>query len=92
MTVRFGINPIGWTDDCMRWLGDLIPLDVCLAEARSAGFEGVELGRKFPRRANELGPLLDRHGLKLVSGGIRPVFSNAMPMPKSRRWRITCSY
>lgn len=68
MTVRFGINPIGWTNDCMRWLGDLIPLDVCLAEARSAGFEGVELGRKFPRRANELGPLLDRHGLKLVSG------------------------
>jgi inosose dehydratase len=68
MTVRFGINPIGWTNDCMRWLGDLIPLDVCLAEARSAGFEGVELGRKFPRRASELGPLLDRHGLKLVSG------------------------
>ena len=68
MTVRFGINPIGWTNDCMRWLGDLIPLDVCLAEARAAGFEGVELGRKFPRRASELGPLLDRHGLKLVSG------------------------
>src|SRR5262249_14460997 len=68
MSVRFGINPIGWTNDCMRWLGDLIPLEVCLAEARSAGFEGVELGRKFPRRASELGPLLDRHGLKLVSG------------------------
>ena len=63
MTVHYGINPIGWTNDCMRWLGDLIPLDVCLAEARSAGFEGVELGRKFPRRVNELGPLLDRHEL-----------------------------
>lgn len=68
MRVRIGINPIGWTNDCMRWLGDLIPLDVCLSEARAAGFEGVELGRKFPRRAVELGPILERHRLKLVSG------------------------
>lgn len=68
MTVRLGINPIGWTNDCMRWLGDSIPLDVCLAEARAAGFEGVELGRKFPRRSAELRPILERHGLRLVSG------------------------
>lgn len=68
MTVRLGINPIGWTNDCMRWLGDLIPLDLCLTEARAAGFTGVELGRKFPRRAEELGPILERHGLELVSG------------------------
>ena len=68
MTVLLGINPIGWTNDCMRWLGDLIPLDLCLAEARAAGFTGVELGRKFPRRSAELGPILERHGLSLVSG------------------------
>ncbi|MGH6718867.1 MAG: myo-inosose-2 dehydratase [Alphaproteobacteria bacterium] len=68
MTVRLGINPIGWTNDCMRWLGDDIPLDVCLAEARAAGFTGVELGRKFPRSANALRGLLGRHGLDLVSG------------------------
>jgi inosose dehydratase len=68
MTVRLGINPIGWTNDCMRWLGDLIPLDRCLAEAAAAGFSGVELGRKFPRRADELRPILERHGLSLVSG------------------------
>jgi inosose dehydratase len=68
MTVSLGINPIGWTNDDIRWLGDDIPLETCLAEAREAGFAGVELGRKFPRKAEILGPILDRHGLRLVSG------------------------
>ncbi|MEX2649608.1 MAG: myo-inosose-2 dehydratase [Alphaproteobacteria bacterium] len=68
MTVRLGINPIGWTNDCMRWLGDEIPLEACLAEARAAGFSGIEIGRKFPRTVKGLSPLLERHGLCLVSG------------------------
>ncbi|HET6161007.1 MAG TPA: myo-inosose-2 dehydratase [Dongiaceae bacterium] len=68
MSVRLGINPIGWTNDCMPWLGDFISLDTCLAEAKAAGFSGVELGRKFPRSAKELAPVLKKHRLKLVSG------------------------
>ena len=68
MSVRLGINPIGWTNDCMPWLGDFISLDTCLAEAKEAGFSGVELGRKFPRSAKQLAPILKRHGLRLVSG------------------------
>ena len=68
MSVRLGINPIGWTNDCMPWLGDFISLDTCLKEAKAAGFSGVELGRKFPRSARQLGPILKKHGLNLVSG------------------------
>jgi myo-inosose-2 dehydratase len=66
--VRIGVNPIGWTNDDLHDLGEDIPLETCLAEARQAGYEGIELGRKFPRRAAELRPLLARHGLRLVSG------------------------
>jgi inosose dehydratase len=66
--VRLGVNPIGWTNDDLHALGDDIPLEACLAEARQAGYAGIELGRKFPRRAAQLGPLLERHGLALVSG------------------------
>ncbi|HNB27532.1 MAG TPA: myo-inosose-2 dehydratase [Alphaproteobacteria bacterium] len=68
MSVKLGINPIGWTNDCMPWLGDFISLDTCLKEAKAAGFSGVELGRKFPRDGKKLKPILDKHGLNLVSG------------------------
>lgn len=66
--IRLGINPIAWTNDDVRWLGADIPLEVCLAEARAAGYVGIELGRKFPRRAPALKKVLARHDLALVSG------------------------
>ena len=68
MNVRIGINPLTWTNDDLPALGDDIPLDVCLAEAAAVGYDGVELGRKFPRDPAVLGPLLEAHGLALVSG------------------------
>ena len=68
MNARIGINPLTWTNDDLPALGDDIPLDVCLSEAAAAGYEGVELGRKFPRDAAVLGPILAGHGLALVSG------------------------
>jgi inosose dehydratase len=68
MTVRLGTNPIGWSNDDMRELGAATSLETCLTEARQAGFEGIELGHKFPRDATELGPILERHELALVSG------------------------
>ena len=49
MSVTLAINPITWTNDDMPDLGGDIPLDVCLAEARLAGYAGIELGGKFPR-------------------------------------------
>ncbi len=68
MAVTLGINPITWTNDDMPELGGDIPLETCLAEARRAGFAGIELGGKFPRQADVLRPILARHGLALVSG------------------------
>jgi len=68
MSVRIGINPLTWTNDDMPELGAATPLETCLAEARQAGYAGVELGNKFPRDAAALKPLLARHGLALVSG------------------------
>ncbi len=68
MNVSIGINPITWTNDDMPELGGDTPLDVCLAEARLAGFSGIEMGGKFPRDAAALRPILERHGLDLVSG------------------------
>src|SRR6266446_979049 len=68
MPVRLGISPIGWSNDDLPELGGDTPLEACLAEARSAGFEGIELGNKFPRDPAVLRPILERHGLSLISG------------------------
>jgi len=68
MTVRLGANPIGWSNDDLRELGAGIPLETCLAEARAAGFAGMELGHKFPREAGALRAVLSKHGHDLVSG------------------------
>lgn len=68
MGLRIGINPLTWTNDDMPELGGETPLETCLAEAKQAGYDGVELGNKFPRNADALRPVLARHGLALVSG------------------------
>ena len=66
--VRIGINPLTWTNDDLPELGESNSLETCLQEAKQAGYEGVELGRKFPRDAAVLGPILKEHKLNLVSG------------------------
>lgn len=66
--IRIGANPIGWSNDDMIEIGGETPLEVCLSEAREAGFTGMELGNKFPREAEALRPILESHGQSLVSG------------------------
>jgi len=66
--VRIGINPLTWTNDDLPELGEQNSLETCLTEAKQAGYEGVELGRKFPRDTAVLGPILKNHKLDLVSG------------------------
>jgi len=68
MTVRLGANPIIWSNDDLRELGADITLETCLGEARAVGFEGMELGHKFPREPRALGEVLRRFGLECVSG------------------------
>jgi len=66
--VRIGINPLTWTNDDLPELGEQNSLETCLTEAKQAGYDGVELGRKFPRDTAVLGPILKNHKLDLVSG------------------------
>ena len=52
----------------MPELGGDTPLEQCLSEASEAGFSGIESGGKFPKKSNELIPLLEKYNLKLCSG------------------------
>jgi inosose dehydratase len=66
--VRLGISPLSWTNDVLNDLGDEIPLEQCLREASEIGYEGVELGRKFPKDPKVLRPRLSEYGLVLAAG------------------------
>jgi inosose dehydratase len=68
MSIRFGVSPIAWANDDMPELGGDTPLESILADIRDLGFEGVELGGKFPRDAAQLKPLLQRYSLDLIGG------------------------
>ncbi|MBP0579220.1 myo-inosose-2 dehydratase [Labrys sp. LIt4] len=68
MPIRIGANPIGWSNDDMPEIGGDTPLETCLAEAKEVGFEGMELGNKFPREANTLKAALAPFGLACVGG------------------------
>ena len=66
--VKIGINPISWSNDDLPSLGGETPLEVALSEGKTIGYQGFELGNKFPRESNALGKVLGAHGLELVSG------------------------
>lgn len=68
MAVRIGTNPIAWSNDDLPELGGDTPLQVCLAEARQAGFAGIEQGHKFPTEPAALKTVLEPFGLAFVSG------------------------
>lgn len=66
--VRIGINPLSWMNDDLPSLGGETPLSVALTEGREIGYEGFELGNKFPREPQALKALLAQYDLSLVSG------------------------
>ncbi|WP_135210428.1 myo-inosose-2 dehydratase [Vitreimonas flagellata] len=68
MSIRFGVSPIAWANDDMPELGGDTPLESILRDIQELGFDGVELGGKFPREANALKATLAPFQLDLVGG------------------------
>jgi inosose dehydratase len=66
--VRLAVSPLSWSNDVLEDLGADISLESCLTDTADAGYQGIELGRKFPRDGAVLRPLLQHHGLALASG------------------------
>jgi inosose dehydratase len=66
--IRIGANPIGWSNDDLQEIGGETPLETCLAEAREAGFTGMEKGNKMPANGAALKAKLAEFGLLFVGG------------------------
>ncbi|PQO23848.1 myo-inosose-2 dehydratase [Rhodobacteraceae bacterium WD3A24] len=65
--IRFGTNPIAWSNDDDHSLGAEITLETCLEQAAAIGFEGIENGHKFPLAPADLRAALEPRGLDFVS-------------------------
>ena len=66
--VRIGINPLSWMNDDLPSLGGETLLETALSEGKEIGYEGFELGNKFPKDGPGLKAKLDDFGLACVSG------------------------
>ena len=68
MKAKLGIAPIAWWNDDLAELSDDVSLEECLAQARRAGFTGMETGRRFPMDPAILRPVLAQHGMSVCGG------------------------
>jgi inosose dehydratase len=68
MKAKLGIAPIAWWNDDLAELSDDVSLEECLRQASTAGFTGMETGRRFPMDMGELGPILLKYGISVCGG------------------------
>ena len=65
--IKLGIAPIAWTNDDMPDLGSENTFEQCVSEMALAGFEGCEVGNKYPKDTKVLKKALDMRGLKIAN-------------------------
>lgn len=64
---QYAGSPINWCNDDLMDLGDQYSAHDILRDMQALGLRGCEMGRKFPRDADELWGLLRQYDLQLVS-------------------------
>ena len=68
LKARLGISPIAWWNDDLKELSDDVSLEECLRQSRSAGFTGMEKGRRFPDDPAVMLPILRAADVTLCGG------------------------
>jgi inosose dehydratase len=62
------MSPIAWWNDDLVELSDDVSLEECLRQSRSAGFTGMEMGRRFPNDPKIMLPILKAADVTLCGG------------------------
>jgi inosose dehydratase len=68
LKAKLGMSPIAWWNDDLAELSDDVSLEECLRQSRSAGFTGMEKGRRFPEDPAVLLPILKQADVTLCGG------------------------
>ncbi|MDR0562016.1 MAG: myo-inosose-2 dehydratase [Spirochaetaceae bacterium] len=67
MAVKLGIAPIGWCNDDLPELGAENTFEQIISEMALAGFEGTEIGNKYPKDTAVLNNALKLRGLTVCN-------------------------
>jgi inosose dehydratase len=68
LKAKLGMSPIAWWNDDLVELSDDVSLEECLRQSRSAGFTGMEKGRRFPDDPDVMLPILKKADVTLCGG------------------------
>ncbi|MDN6571087.1 MAG: myo-inosose-2 dehydratase [Staphylococcus equorum] len=66
-SIKLACAPIAWTNDDMPELGRENTFEQCISEMALAGYEGTEIGNKYPNKPDVLKDYLDIRGLNVAS-------------------------
>ena len=76
MKAKLGMSPIAWWNDDLKELSDDVSLEECLRQSRSAGFTGMEKGRRFPDDPEVMLPILEAADVTLCGGWFSGTLAN----------------
>ncbi|MCW9716467.1 myo-inosose-2 dehydratase [Avibacterium sp. 21-594] len=72
--IKLGIAPIGWTNDDLPELGKENTFEQCISEMALAGYQGCEVGNKYPRDIEVLKHKLDARGIQICNAWFSTFF------------------
>lgn len=85
MKAKLGMSPIAWWNDDLVELSDDVSLVECLRQSRSAGFTGMEKGRRFPDDPQTMLPILKQADVTLCGGWFSGTLFNEEPAANKDR-------
>lgn len=65
--IKYGCAPIAWTNDDLPELGKENTFEQCISEMALAGYEGTEIGNKYPKNPSTLLEYLLARNLEVAS-------------------------
>lgn len=90
--ILLAASPIAWSNDDMPEMGGKNTFEQCVSEIALAGYDGCEIGHKFPREAGRLREALELRGLRVCNSWFSYCFSTH-PVEKIEREFISfCKY